>query len=70
MRILGISLKNARYQQIFLGLLLRIGMGKRKREEQNDALSPIDFLPERPYTMKSDVKKKCLGKMRRTSDSS
>jgi len=44
-------------------------MGKRKREEQNDALSPIDFLPERPYTMKSGVKKKYLGKVR-TSDSS
>jgi len=70
MRILGISLKNARYRQSFLGLLPRIGMGKRKREEQNDALSPIDFLPERPYTMKTGVKKKCLGKVRRTSDSS
>jgi FkbM family methyltransferase len=37
---------------------LRIKMGKKKRDEhlKKTRLSPIDFLPERPYAMKSGVK--------------
>jgi FkbM family methyltransferase len=58
MNTLGIYLKYARYRYIFFRLLLRIRMGKRKRDEylKKTCLSPIDFLPERPYAMKSGIK--------------
>jgi FkbM family methyltransferase len=58
MNTLGIYLKYARYRYIFFRLLLRIRMGKRKRDEylKKMRLSPIDFLPERPYAMKSGIK--------------
>ncbi len=58
MNTLGISLRYARHRYIFFRLLLRIRMGKRKRDEhlKNMLLSPIDFLPERPYVMQGGVK--------------
>ena len=58
MNSLSFFLKYARYQYIFFRLLLRIRMGKRKRDEylKKLRLSPIDFLPERPYAMKNGVK--------------
>jgi hypothetical protein len=43
---------------IFFRLLLRIRMGKRKRDVylKKMRISPIDFLPERPYAMKNGIK--------------
>lgn len=58
MNTLGVYLKYAWYRYIFFRLLLRIRMGKRKRDEylKKIRLSPIDFLPERPYAMKNGIK--------------
>jgi FkbM family methyltransferase len=53
MNSLSLFLKYARYRYIIHRLLLRIKMGKEKRNEylQKTMLSIIDFLPERPYFM-------------------
>lgn len=53
MNALSIFLKYARYRYIFFRLLLRIKMGKKKRDEylKNTRISEIDFLPERPYAI-------------------
>jgi FkbM family methyltransferase len=53
MNSLSVFLRYARYRYIFFRLLLRVRMGKRKRDEylKNTRLSPIDFLPERPYSI-------------------
>lgn len=58
MNSLSFFLKYARCRYIFFRLLLRIRMGKRKRDEylKKLRLSPIDFLPERPYAMKNGAK--------------
>jgi hypothetical protein len=44
----------------FLGYYYVSEWGEMRGTFKKDALSPIDFLPERPYSMKSGVKKKCL----------
>lgn len=51
MNSLSVFLRYARYRYIFFRLLLRVKMGKKKRDEylKNTRMSPIDFLPERPY---------------------
>jgi FkbM family methyltransferase len=50
---LSLFLRYAHYRYIVHRLLLRIKMGKRRRNEwlQNSGLSMIDFLPERPYSI-------------------
>jgi hypothetical protein len=49
----SLFLKYARYHYICYRLILRIKMGKKVRDEyiKKMRLSPIDFLPERPYVM-------------------
>lgn len=51
--MLSVFLRYARYRYIFFRLLLRFKMGKKKRDEylKNTGLTPIDFLPERPYAI-------------------
>lgn len=58
MNALSIFLKYARYRYIFFRLLLRIKMGKTKRDDYLTRLrtSPIDFLPERPYVLECGAK--------------
>jgi FkbM family methyltransferase len=58
MNELSIFLKYARYRYIFFRLLLRIKMGKKKRDDYLTRLrtSPIDFLPERPYVLECGAK--------------
>lgn len=53
MNSLSVFLRYARYRYIFFRLLLRFKMGKKKRDEylKNTGLTPIDFLPERPYAV-------------------
>jgi FkbM family methyltransferase len=58
MNSLRFFLKYARYRYIAYRLLLRIKMGKTKRDEylKNVRLSPIDYLPERSYVMNDGSK--------------
>ena len=53
MNSLSLFLRYARYRYIFFRLLLRFKMGKKKRDEylKKTGLTPIDFLPERPYAI-------------------
>jgi FkbM family methyltransferase len=53
MNSLSLFLRYARYRYIGHRLLLRIKMGKKRRDEYlwNRGLSMIDFLPERPYSI-------------------
>ena len=53
MNSLSLFLKYAKYRYIVHRLLLRIKMGKKRRDEclRNRGLSIIDFLPERPYSI-------------------
>jgi FkbM family methyltransferase len=53
MNSLSIFLRYAKYRYIAYALLLRIKMGKKRRNEYllNRGLSMIDFLPERPYSI-------------------
>ena len=55
---LSLFLKYAKFRYTCYRLFLRIKMGKKVRDEylKKIRLSPIDFLPERPYVMKSGVK--------------
>jgi FkbM family methyltransferase len=55
---LQLFLKYARFRYICYRLFLRIKIGKDARDEylKKIRLSPIDFLPERSYVMKSGVK--------------
>jgi FkbM family methyltransferase len=50
---LPIFLRYAKYRYIVHRLLLRVKMGKKRRDEylRNSGLSMIDFLPERPYSI-------------------
>ncbi len=52
MDTLSAFLKYARYRYLVHRVLLRIRMGKKKRDEYlaKSGLSEIDFLPERPYS--------------------
>jgi FkbM family methyltransferase len=58
MNSLCIFLKYARYRYILYRLFLRIKMGKKERDDYLTKLrlSPIDFLPERPYVMDCGAK--------------
>src|SRR5919198_1137039 len=53
MNSLCIFLLYARYRYILYRILLRMKMGKRRRDEllQNRGMTVIDFLPERAYSM-------------------
>ena len=53
MNSLPIFLRYAKYRYIVHRLLLRVKMGKKRRDEylRNSGLSMIDFLPERPYSI-------------------
>ncbi len=53
MNSLSLFLKYASCRYIFFRLLLRIKMGKKKRDQylKNTRVSAIDFLPERPYAI-------------------
>jgi tRNA G26 N,N-dimethylase Trm1 len=53
MNSLSLFLRYARYRYIVYRLLLRVKMGKNKRNEYlwNRGISIIDFLPERPYSI-------------------
>src|SRR5919202_32691 len=53
MNSLSLFLRYARYRYIAYRLLLRIKMGKKKRDEYllNRGISTISFLPERPYSI-------------------
>jgi FkbM family methyltransferase len=58
MNSLRIFLRYARYRYISYRLFLRIKMGKKKRDDYLTKLrlSPIDFLPERPYVLDCGAK--------------
>lgn len=53
MNSLSLFLRYARYRYIAYRLLLRIKMGKKKRDEylRNRGISIMSFLPERPYSI-------------------
>lgn len=57
MNSLSLFLRYARYRYIAYRLLLRIKMGKKKRDEylRNRGISIMSFLPERPYSI-DDIK--------------
>jgi FkbM family methyltransferase len=53
MNSLSLFLRYARYRYIGYRLLLRVKIGKKKRDEylRNKGISIINFLPERPYSI-------------------
>jgi FkbM family methyltransferase len=58
MNSIAFFLKYARYRYMIYRILLRMRMGKVKRDEslQRTGISTLDFLPERPYVMQCGAK--------------
>jgi FkbM family methyltransferase len=58
MNSIAFFLKYARYRYMIYRILLRMKMGKVKRDEslQRTGISTLDFLPERPYVMQCGAK--------------